>query len=75
MNQNNPMRYIDALLTDWASPKARRTIHNLLGLAALGVTTWQAADGDWGVAALALAGAIYAGSNRANTRPRRVSGN
>lgn len=68
----NPLIYLDSLLQDWASPKVRRVIHSLvlllLGLFAL----WQTFDGNWEAVVGALAAAVYAESNRANTPPIEV---
>lgn len=63
----NPMDYLDLILSDYASPKARRTIHSLILLAGAVVTIVLAAGGDWKVAVFSLLAALYAGANRANT--------
>lgn len=65
----NPMTYLDSILSDYASPKVRRLIHSILLLAVAIVTIVLAAEGDWKKALLALAAAVYASANRANTNP------
>lgn len=66
----NPLTIIDALLTEWASPKTRRLVHGLLGLALVVVSAWLAADQDWKVAATTLVLALYTEANRRNTPPQ-----
>lgn len=63
----NPFDTLDVILADWASERVRRLIHGVILLAAFVVTVWLAAEGDWLEAVLALAGALYAGANKANT--------
>lgn len=63
----NPFSLLDDLLSEWASPRVRRTIHGLLALALVGVGIWQAADGDWAVALGSLVASLYAEANRTNT--------
>lgn len=63
----NPFHLIDSILEDYAGPKVRRTIHAVLALALVLFTIWQAAGGDWKEAIAALAVALYAGANKANT--------
>lgn len=63
----NPLTLLDSLLEDYLSPKARRTLHTVLVLAALAVTAVLTYNGDWREAALSLATAVYAWANRANT--------
>lgn len=70
----NPLTLLDILLADLVNAKWRRVIHNLVLLAVAVVAIWLAADQDWWQAVLAVAGAIYAASNRANT-PDEASGN
>lgn len=63
----SPLALIDALLTEWASPKVRRTLHALLSLALLVGTVWLAAGGDWTVALGTLVATLYTEANRVNT--------
>jgi len=63
----NPLYMLDAVLTDWLSPRGRRLVHALIVLVAAGVGIWQAADGDWKAVLVAVAGALYAAANKANT--------
>lgn len=63
----NPFTLLDSILADYASPRVRRLIHTLILLACAGVTIWLGAEGDWREALLALAAALYAGANKANT--------
>lgn len=63
----NPLTYLDELLADWVSPRARRLIHSLLTLSLVILGAWLAAEGDWKRAALSLVASLYAASNRANT--------
>lgn len=63
----NPFDILDSILADYASAKTRRLIHSLILLGVVLVTIWQAADGDWIKAAIALGAALYAEANRANT--------
>ena len=51
----NPLHVLDLILADWASPKVRRLIHNLIALGVSLVGIWLAANGDWLVALGALA--------------------
>lgn len=67
MNTLNPFDLLDRLLNDYASPKARRTLHTIILLAVALVGIWLAAEGDWREAGLALLAALYAGANKANT--------
>lgn len=68
----NPIKIIDSILEDYASPRARRTVHRVIVLVALLVGIWLAAEGNWVEAGAALAALIYAEANKANTP---VSGN
>mgnify|MGYP003601884544 FL=1 len=70
----NPLHVLDLILADWASPKVRRLIHNLIALGVSLVGIWLAANGDWLVALGALATAVYAASNRANTPQADLAG-
>lgn len=63
----NPMTYLDAILSDYATPKVRRLVHSVLLLSVVVATIILAADGDWTKALISLAAAIYAGANHANT--------
>lgn len=63
----SPFALLDALLTEWASPKVRRTLHALLSLGLVVGTIWIAAEGDWKVALGTLVAALYAEANRVNT--------
>lgn len=65
----NPFAVLDGLLSDYASPKVRRTLHSLLVLAAIGASIFLAAEKDWEVALGTLIAALYAWANRANTDP------
>lgn len=58
---------LDSLLADWVSPRVRRLVHALLSLALLVVTAVLAANGDWKIALISLAGTFYAAMNKANT--------
>ena len=71
----NPLVLLDILLADWVSPKVRRGLHNLILFVVAIVAIWLAADGDWWQFLVALVGALYAASNRANTPEESVSGN
>ena len=81
----NPIKIIDSILEDYASPRTRRTVHRLVVLLSLFVGIWLAAEGNWVEALTALAAMIYAEANRANTpaapdngdweRDETVSGN
>ena len=73
MNKLNPLALLDSILADWASPRVRRLVHGVLLLLVVILSLWLAAGGDWLAFAGALAAAVYAGSNHANTPP--VSGN
>lgn len=68
----NPLTIIDLILTDWASPRVRRTVHLLIVLVVALAAIWMAAEGDWWKALGALAVAVYAEANKANT-PAGVS--
>jgi hypothetical protein len=46
------------MLNDLIPAKYRKQLYALLALAALGVTVWQGADGDWKVAVPALVVAL-----------------
>lgn len=63
----NPLVLLDILLADLVPAKGRRIIHNFVLLVIAVVALWLAADKDWWQAVLALIGAVYAASNRANT--------
>lgn len=63
----NPLTLLDSILSDYASPKTRRLIHSLLLLGAVLVTLYLSVEGNWREAIVALAAAIYAGANKANT--------
>lgn len=63
----NPLTMLDDFLADYVSPKWRRRIHSLILLAVALVALWRAADGDWEQFGIALAGALYAAANKANT--------
>jgi len=63
----NPMTYLDAILSDYATPKVRRLVHSILLLTAVLVTIVLSVDGDWKKALIAFAATIYAGANHANT--------
>lgn len=63
----SPLTLIDALLTEWASPKVRRSIHALLSLALIVATVWVAAEGNWEVALGTLIATLYTEANRVNT--------
>ena len=63
----SPFALIDALLTEWASPKVRRSIHALLSLALIVATVWVAAEGNWEVALGTLIATLYTEANRVNT--------
>lgn len=65
----NILNLLDSILVDWAKPRTRRAIHNLLLIAAIVVTTWLTAEGDWEKAVGSIALAFYAASNRSNTLP------
>lgn len=65
----NPFTIIDGILSDYASPRARRLIHSLLLLATVVVGIWLSVDGDWKEALIALGAALYTWANRANTNP------
>lgn len=68
----NPLSLLDSILADWASPRVRRLIHGLVLLAVVLLGIWLAAEGDWKKALAALAAAVYAGANHANTDPGEV---
>ena len=68
----NPLHIIDSILSDYAAPRTRRTIHSLIFLLAILGGIWLAAEGNWLEAIAALIALVYAGANRANTP---VSGN
>lgn len=55
------------MLSDWASPRVRRLVHRAVLLIAALFVFWQAAEGDFLQAALALAAAVYAEANKVNT--------
>lgn len=63
----NPITTLDSILSDWASPRARRLVHALIALVLLIVTAYFAAGGDWAVAVPALLATVYAAMNKANT--------
>lgn len=63
----NPISILDSILVDYASPRARRLMHSLIFLGVALVMVWQAAEGDWKKALLALAATVYAAANKANT--------
>lgn len=65
----NPLELLDRLLVDYASPKARRTVHTVVLIVLALVAAWMAADGNIKEFFAALAVLAYASANRANTDP------
>lgn len=65
----NPLELLDRLLVDYASPKARRTVHTVIMLALTLVAAWMAVGGNLTEFLTSLAVLAYAGANRANTDP------
>jgi len=65
----NPITILDGLLEDYASPRTRRLIHAAIALAVTLFSIWQAVEGNWVEFVSALAVALYAGANKANTAP------
>ena len=65
--KTNPFDLLDRLLEDYLSPKARRTLHTVLLLVAVAVTSVLTFEGNWQEALIAAAAAIYSWANRANT--------
>lgn len=63
----NPITILDQLLADYASPRVRRLIHSLVLLGVALYTVFEAAGRDWKQAGIALAVALYAAANKANT--------
>lgn len=69
----NPFTLLDNILSEYASPKVRRLVHLAILLVTAVVTIYFAAGGDWTQFAIALAAALYAGANKANTpAPEKV---
>lgn len=71
----NPLVLLDILLSDIVPAKGRRIIHNLILLVVAVLAIWLAVDGDWWQFLVAIVGALYAASNRANTPDESVSRN
>lgn len=69
MTNLNPLDLLDNVLSEYASPGARRAIHAALMLVAALVTLYMAYEKDWMQALLALAATLYTGANKANTDP------
>lgn len=63
----NPIKIIDQILTDYASPKVRRFVHSLVSLAIALLGVYLAAEGDWAKAGAALLALVYTEANRVNT--------
>lgn len=63
----NPIKILDQILTDYASPKVRRVVHALVALAVSLLGIYLAAEGDWAKAGAAVLALLYAEANRVNT--------
>ena len=63
----NPIHILDTILTDWASPRARRLIHGILALVFGAVAVYVSVEGDWDRLLPVLLATLYAAANKANT--------